>query len=303
PSWSSKSRPLLRPLTGAWCRYLPQAPFCEASMDDGFFLPQAKIAIIGLGLMGGSLALALKGKCAAIYGIDPDSATRELALRQNIVDMADADPAQLLPLADLVILAAPVPAILTLLEALPDFTPNPCIVLDLGSPRFDPLGGHPICGKEKLSLENAERTLYYAAPFLLTPLPRTTAHARAAVDQIIEAIGARATVLAPAAHDRILASTSHLPFLLSSALVLATPPDVAAFIGPGFRSASRLAGTPSSMMLGVVQSNRENLLPALEALQDELSLLIDALARNDTETLSVTFNAAREKYQELISPR
>ncbi len=285
-------------------------------MDDGFFLPQAKIAIIGLGLMGGSLALALKGKCAAIYGIDPDSATRELALRQNIVDMADADPAQLLPLADLVILAAPVPAILTLLEALPDFTPNPCIVLDLGStkraivekmnglpPRFDPLGGHPICGKEKLSLENAERTLYYAAPFLLTPLPRTTAHARAAVDQIIEAIGARATVLAPAAHDRILASTSHLPFLLSSALVLATPPDVAAFIGPGFRSASRLAGTPSSMMLGVVQSNRENLLPALEALQDELSLLIDALARNDTETLSVTFNAAREKYQELISPR
>lgn len=285
-------------------------------MDDGFFLPQAKIAIIGLGLMGGSLALALKGKCAAIYGIDPDSATRELALRQNIVDLADADPAQLLPLADLVILAAPVPAILTLLEALPEFTPNPCIVLDLGSTkraivekmnalpqRFDPLGGHPICGKEKLSLENAERTLYYAAPFLLTPLARTTVRARAAVDQIIEAIGARATVLAPAEHDRILASTSHLPFLLSSALVLATPPDVAAFIGPGFRSASRLAGTPSSMMLGVVQSNRENLLPALEALQDELSLLIDSLARNDTESLSVTFNAAREKYQELISPR
>ncbi len=284
-------------------------------MDDGFFtLKDAKIAILGLGLMGGSLALALKGKCAALYGIDPDPATRELALRQDIVDQADADPAKLLPLADLVVLAAPVPVILSLLEHLPAFTPNPCIVLDLGSTkraivekmetlpgRFDPIGGHPICGKEKLSIANAERTLYYAAPFLLTPLARTTSRARVAAHQIVEAIGAKATVLDPVEHDRILASTSHLPFLLSSALALATPPDVAPFIGPGFRSASRLAGTPSSMMLGVIQSNRENLLPALEALQDELALLTDALARNDAESLASTLNAAREKYTQLTS--
>jgi prephenate dehydrogenase len=282
--------------------------------DDGFFLSKSKILIIGLGLMGGSLALALKGKCAAIYGIDPDSSTCELALRQNIVDLANNDPAKLLPLADLVILAAPVPAILTLLEQLPAFMPNPCIVLDLGSTkraivekmdalpeRFDPIGGHPICGKEKLSLANAERTLYYAAPFLLAPLLRTTARARSAVEQIIEAIGAKLTYLDPAEHDRILASTSHLPFLLSSALVLATPPDVASFIGPGFRSASRLAGTPSSMMLGILQTNRENTLSALESLQDELALLTDALARNDTEILATTLNAAQQKYHELVT--
>ena len=148
--------------------------------------------------MGGSLALGLRGKCAAIYGIDPHQATLELALSQHIVDRADCDPAKLLPEADLVILATPVPAILNLLEQLPRFTSNRCIVMDLGSSKqliveamsrlpeqFDPIGGHPICGKEKLSLANAERTLYYAAPFLLTPLERTTPRALSAANQII----------------------------------------------------------------------------------------------------------------------
>lgn len=285
----------------------------EASMDDGFFLAKSRIAIIGLGLMGGSLALALKGKCAALYGIDPDSSSRELALRQNIVDQADTDPAKLLPQADVIILSTPVLAILEFLEQLPALTPNPCIVVDLGSTkraivekmaalpeRFDPIGGHPICGKEKLGLEQAERTLYYAAPFLLTPLPRTTARARAAAWQIIEAIGSKGSILDAVEHDRILASTSHLPFLLSSVLALVTPPNVAPYIGPGFRSASRLAGTPSSMMLGIVQTNRENLLASLSAVQDEIALIIDALSEDEAETLCSTLDAARERYQELI---
>jgi prephenate dehydrogenase len=285
-------------------------------MDDGFFtLKDAKIAIVGLGLMGGSLALALKGKCAALYGIARDPATRELALRQNIVDEAEGDPAKLLPLADIVILATPVQVVIEYLEQLPSLTPNPCIVIDLGSTkraivekmaalpeRFDPIGGHPICGKEKLSLENAERTLYYSAPFILTPLPRTTARARSAAEQIIAAIGAKGSFLDPLEHDRILASTSHLPFLLSSVLALVTPPDVVAYVGPGFRSASRLAGTPASMMLGIVQTNRENLLASLSAVQDEIAVLIDALSENDTETLRSTLDSAREKYQELITP-
>ncbi len=77
-----------------------------------FILGQSRIAIVGLGLMGGSLALGLRGKCAALYGIDPHPATLELALSQHIVDEADSDPATLLPKADVVILSAPVPAIL-----------------------------------------------------------------------------------------------------------------------------------------------------------------------------------------------
>ena len=263
--------------------------------------------------MGGSLALALKGKCAALFGIDPHQATLELACRQNIVDLADSDPAKLLADADVIVLAAPVPAILTLLEQLPSLMSNPCIVLDLGSTkqliveamsrlpeRFDPIGGHPICGKEKLSLANAERTLYYAAQFLLTPLKRTTPRALSAAHQIIEAVGAKAILLDALEHDRILASTSHLPFLLSSALTLATPNDVAPFIGPGFKSASRLAGTSSSMMIGVLQSNRENVFNALHEFQNQLAEIESAISANDFPQLESVLNNAKNKYQTFI---
>jgi prephenate dehydrogenase len=282
--------------------------------EDHFFLAHSKIAIIGLGLMGSSLALALKGKCAALYGIDPHRATLELALSQQIVDYADSNPAKFLPEVELVILAAPVPAILTLLEQLPLFTSKPCIVMDLGSTkksivetmsrlpeRFDPIGGHPICGKEKLSIANAERTLYYAAPFLLTPLKRTSPRALSAAHQIINAIGAKASMLDAAEHDRILASTSHLPFLLSSALALATPQDVASFVGPGFKSTSRLAGTSSSMMLGVLQSNRENVIEAVHCFRASLNEIETALKSSDDIQLQALLNSASARYTELIT--
>lgn len=282
--------------------------------DDGFFLSRSHIAIIGLGLMGGSLALALKGRCAAVYGVDPDHATLEMARRQNIVDRADSDPAKLLPGADIVILAAPVPAILTLLEELPAIMPNSCIVFDLGSTkrliveamsrlpeRFDPIGGHPLCGKEKLSLANAERTLYYATPFLLTPLERTSSRALSASHQIIEAIGAKEILLDAVEHDRILAATSHLPFLLSSALALTTPEDVSPFIGPGFKSTSRLAGTSSSMMLGVLHSNRENVIEVVRHFREALGEIESALeARNDIQ-LQTLLNSAVSRYTELMA--
>jgi prephenate dehydrogenase len=280
-----------------------------------FDLAESRIAIIGLGLMGGSLALGLRGKCAALFGCDPHLPTLELALSQNIVDYADSDPAKVLPEVDLVVLSAPVPAILTVLEQLPTFTSKPCIVLDMGSTkkmivdsmsrlpeRFDPIGGHPICGKEKLSLANAERTLYYAAPFLLTPLERTSARALSAAHQIIDAVGAKAKILDAVEHDRILASTSHLPFLISSALALATPGDVTSFIGPGFTSTSRLAGTSTSMMLGVLQSNQENVLVALRGLQNQLAEIESYLSANDFLKLESILNEAQKKYQEFIHP-
>jgi prephenate dehydrogenase len=275
-----------------------------------FNLAQSRIAIIGLGLMGGSLALGLRGKCAALYGIDPHPPTLALARSQHIVDEADSDTASLLPKADMVILSAPVLSILNLLEQLPSFTPNPSIVMDLGSTkrlvveamsrlpgRFDPIGGHPICGREKLSLANAERTLYYSAPFLLTPLERTTPRAISAAYQVIEALGAKPKTLDAVEHDRILASTSHLPFLISSALALATTQEVTPFIGPGFKSASRLAGTPSSMMLGVLQTNRENVLNVLRGMQSQLSEIESVLSSGDFSKLDSLLNEAQRKYQ------
>ena len=263
--------------------------------------------------MGGSLALGLRGKCAALYGIDPHLPTLELARSQHIVDYADSDPAKLLPEADLVILSAPVPAILNLLEQLPTYIFKPCIVMDMGSTKklivesmsrlpehFDPIGGHPICGKEKLSLANAERTLYYAAPFLITPLERTSKRALSAANQIIEALGAKGKTIDAVEHDRILASTSHLPFLVASALALTTPDDFSSFVGTGFKSTGRVAGTSSSMMLGVLQSNRDNVLNALHGLQNELANLESALSANDLTKLESILKEAQSKYQTLI---
>jgi prephenate dehydrogenase len=281
-------------------------------MDKSDFnLAGSRIAIFGLGLMGGSLALALRGKCAALYGVDPHPATLELALAQKIVDVAESDPAKLPADVDLIVLSAPVPAILVLLDKMPSHIANVCVVMDLGSTKqliteamsklpeqFEPIGGHPICGKEKLSLTNAERTLYYAAPFILTPLERTTERARSAASQLIEAVGARRVILDAVEHDRILASTSHLPFLLSSAIALSTNKDLAAFMGPGFKSVSRLAGTSSSMMLGVLDSNRENVLHALHDLQGRLTELESALGSEDLSKLESLLKQAQTKYQE-----
>ncbi len=278
----------------------------------GFSLKDANVAIIGLGLMGGSLALSVKPRCRRLSALDPDLATLELARRQEIVHVAESDPAKALAEADLVILACPVPTILDWIRRLPDYIQHPCIVLDLGSSKrtivaaletlpanFDPLGGHPICGRERLSLENAERFLYRDAPFVLTPLPRTSDRARSAALQLVEALGARPLWLDAASHDRVLAATSHLPYLLSSALALATPEDAAPLVGPGFRSSARLAGTPSSMMLGVLQSNRDNLLDALDRLQEQIAMIKFALIANDPEQLKTRLDHAQTHYQTL----
>ena len=280
----------------------------------GFALKDANIALVGLGLMGGSLALSVKSRCRRLSAFDPDLATLELARRQEIVHVAESDPAKALADADLVILACPVPAILDWIRRLPDYIQHPCIVLDLGSSKrtivaalkslpanFDPLGGHPICGRERLSLENAERFLYRDTPFALTPLPRTSDRARTAARQLVEVLGARPLWLDAASHDRILAATSHLPYLLSSALALATPEEAAPLVGPGFRSSTRLAGTPSSMMLGVLQSNRDNVLDAIDRLQVQLAAIKSALLTNTPDQLQAGLDAARAHYQQLIT--
>ena len=282
-------------------------------MEDGFRLQDSKIAIIGLGLMGGSLALALKGKCATLYGIDSDHATLEFALAKQVVDQADTDPAKLLPRADLVILATPVQVILDFIQKLPSLTQNSCIVLDLGSTkkdilqamstmpeRFDVIGGHPICGKEKLGLENADSDLYRNAPFIVTPLERANSRAKSAIKQIISAIGAHLIEMTAEEHDRALAFTSHLPFLISSAFVQSVPQGLSGLIGTGFRSTSRLAGTPSQMMLGVLQSNRENILFALRKFQKELASIETAMTTKDDFSLDTILNSAQSHYQSMI---
>ncbi len=283
-------------------------------MEDGFSLQDSTVAIFGLGLMGGSMALALKGHCSRLIGFDPHPPTLRLALSKGIVDSADSDTAKLLPQADLLILAAPVRAIINLVQQLPSLMPNPCIVMDLGSTkrdiveamsdlpeRFDPIGGHPICGKEKLGLENAEANLFQEAPFVVTPLKRTSRRAKSAVGQVISGIGSHPIEMTAEDHDRILATTSHLPFLLSSALAHSTCSDFAPLIGSGFRSTSRLAGTHSHMMMDILKSNRENILNSIQNFRDSLNQMESALQNEDFHQLENLLTQSRAVYQQLIT--
>jgi len=270
-----------------------------------FNLAESRIAIIGLGLMGGSLAMSLKGKCARIIGFDAAPATLELALSKGIIDQAESlNPSPknngrgIWDEIVLLILATPVPTIISILQQLPSLISHPCIIMDIGSTKsdilqamstlpenFDPIGGHPICGKEKLGIENADANLYQNTPFVVTALDRSSPKAISAIKQIISAIGANLIEMSAEEHDRVLATTSHLPFLLASALVHSTATEFAPLIGPGFRSTSRLAGTPSHMMLGVLKSNRENVLEAIQYFNDSLSKFRSALENEDYDRL------------------
>jgi prephenate dehydrogenase len=264
--------------------------------EPAFFA--GRLAIVGLGLMGGSLAMALQGKCTALLGIDPDPDTVELARQQHVVDLASIDPADLLPQADVIVLAAPVTSIIGLLQDLPALHPGAPIVIDLGSTkativetmqmlpeRFDPLGGHPMCGKEVSGLANAEARLFQGATFAFTALPRTSLQARQFAAWLAASIGACPLWIDAATHDRWVAATSHLPYLVANALAYATPPETAPLAGPGFRSTTRLAVTPPSMMMDVLMTNQAAVLDSLHNYRVHLEQVERLLAQGDFDAL------------------
>ena len=261
-------------------------------------LADTHVAILGLGLMGGSLALALRGLCKALLAIDPDPVTRQFARQFRVVDYISANPAGIIPGADLIILAAPIRAILSTIEELPAYHAGNPVVLDVGSTktgimqaldalpsRFDPLGGHPMCGKETAGLGGADPVLYRGAAFAFTPLPRTSTRARSLAEQLARAVGARPLWLDPATHDGWVAATSHLPYLISTALSLATPDEAAPLVGPGFRSATRLAASNPKMMLDILTTNRAAILQALACFRGRLNALEELLAREESQAL------------------
>jgi prephenate dehydrogenase len=165
---------------------------------------------------------------------------------------------------------------------------------------FEAIGAHPICGKEKLGLENADANLYQSAPFVITPSTRTTSKAKSAVTQIISAIGANCIEMSAEAHDHALAFTSHLPFLISSALANTLPKEFSELIGPGFRSTSRLAGTPSHMMLGILGSNRDNVLQAIQIFRESLSEIESNLQDKNYLLLEKSLKQSQSAYLEII---
>ena len=285
-------------------------------MSEPDFLSRAQIAILGLGLMGGSLALALQGRCRALLASDPDEDTVTLARTRKIVDRISPDPAPILAEADVIILAAPIHEILMLIEKIPKWHPGGAIVLDLGSTkrwitqalekmpaRFDPIGGHPMCGKETGGLIQAQGDLFEGATFAFTPLSRTSQKARSLAEDLARATGSRTLWLDAATHDRWVAATSHLPYIVASALTLATPSDAVELTGPGFRSTTRVAATPSSIMLDVLATNRENLFESLGRFREQLDRLEERLKQEKFTELKASLDKGAFLQRELSSGR
>jgi prephenate dehydrogenase len=283
------------------------------SSSEPDFLGEARVCILGLGLMGGSLAMALRDRCALLLGVDPDEKVLAQALERGIVERASSDPGVLLPESDLVILAAPVRSILRLLELLPELHPGHTVVLDLGSTktqivkamanlpkRFDPVGGHPMCGKEKTSLANAEPGLFIEAPFALTALPRSSPQACILAEQVVRAVGARPLWMDPHIHDRWTARTSHFSYILANLLATITPPEAWPLVGPGFRSTTRVASTSPEIMLDILLTNRVELLSAIADFRMELDLLERYLVDAEEIGLHKILSSGASRRQELL---
>jgi prephenate dehydrogenase len=266
--------------------------------DEIIALGQCRIAILGLGLMGGSLAMALHGKVKEIIGIDPDPLALQLAEDKRVCDHLDSHPGNLLKTADLVILAMPVRKIIEVLYELPGLHPGNPMVMDLGSTkvdivhamsclpaRFDPLGAHPMCGKEKSTLAAADANLFYGSPFVFTRLERSSNRACCLAELIAEVVQSKPLWLDAESHDRWVASTSHLPYLAACALAAATPIEASLLASSGYASTTRVSTSSPDMMLDVLITNRENVLAGLNAFRQKLDDMQTCLDRNDFDAL------------------
>jgi len=284
-------------------------------------LADAHVAIVGLGLMGGSLAAALSARraCRRIVGIARRPSTLSTALALRIIHQGETNLAQGVREADLVVLATPVRDILARLAEIGPLLKPGCVLLDVGStkraicqameslpPHVQPVGGHPMCGKETSGLAMAEPDLYQDRVFVLSPLARTAPEALALAEEMVRAVGARPLLLDPIRHDALVAAISHLPYLLSVALVQSaerlSEGDALlwALAASGFRDTSRLAAGSVEMMLDILITNREPILAALEVAQGELAALAALLAQQDFSALQAKLEAARRRRMEVF---
>ncbi len=284
-------------------------------------LREARVAIVGLGLMGGSLAAALKATraCREVIGIArrPNSIT--MALTFGFIDRGALDLAEGVADADIVVLCTPVGDILDKIATIGPLLKSGCVLLDIGSTKaaiceamaampahVQPLGGHPMCGKESSGLNVAEAGLYRGRVFVLIPLERTSPEAQRLAGELIAAIGARELRLDAAHHDRVVALISHLPYMLSVTLVNAaahlagddaTPWRLAA---NGFRDTSRVAAGDLAMMMDIMTTNRAPILAAVRGAQQELGELERLLATVDDSALQARLRAARQRRREVF---
>ncbi len=272
-----------------------------------------RVAIIGVGLIGGSFALALKRAraCAHVVGAGRNPGNMNLALQRGAIDSIAPDPAAAARGADLVLLATPVshyPRILSSMSL-----HSKAIVTDAGSTKRDVVAaarnalkekiaqfvpGHPIAGAEKSGVAAATPELFRNRRVVLTPLPENPAAAVSKVEQAWESCGARITKMNPDEHDAVLAAVSHLPHVLAFALVhdLAARANAArlfSYAAGGFRDFTRIASSHPEMWRDICIANRDRLLEEIDRYSKNLGCMREIIEAADSAALEKLFSDAR----------
>ncbi len=267
----------------------------------------ATVAVIGLGLMGSSFALALKEARpdTVIVGSDTDPMTLRKALDRGIVASASADTS-VAEMADVIVIGAPIRAMREVFAQLAGTTEGK-VVTDMASTKagvmewaaaagIDLVGGHPMCGKEASGIDAAEASMFKDAPWVLT-------RSDPVLIDLVEAVGAHPIVMDAGTHDRLVAGVSHAAFLLSVGYVLALSrrpdwPEASRLAAGGFRDMSRLAAGDPELYAGVARTNRAQLIEQLDAVSSELARLRRHLEADDARLVELfeEAHAVRERW-------
>lgn len=280
------------------------------------------VAVIGVGLIGGSFSRALKaaGAVQRVIGFDLDTANLAEALQLGVVDEIATDYAAAVASADVVFLAVPVRAMTAAVAACVPYLSAGCVVTDGGSVKDELVaacellmpegchfvGGHPIAGTEHSSAKASFATLFQGRRCILTPTARTNQQALELVQRLWEAAGSRVESMEPLTHDRVFAAVSHLPHMVAYALVHAVDrsaeeeENILAFSAGGFRDFTRIASSDPSMWRDIALMNRLPLLSVLDRYQQEFAALKEKVAAGDGVWLENYFTTSKRLRDEII---
>ncbi len=266
-----------------------------------------RVAIIGVGLLGASLGLALKRRAlaGAVVGVGRRQESLDIALGRGAVDSATLQAGEGVDGADLIVLATPAKLVIPMLDAVLESAPNHAVITDVASTkaaicahagivclpprRF--IGSHPMAGSEKFGPEHGDATLYEQAVCLVERATDVDPRAHAQVCGLWEGVGARVVAVDAETHDAMLARTSHAPHIIAAALarIAAAHGATNDFIGNGFRDTTRIAASRAEIWRDICLENDAALGVALEELQQELALVADMLAHGDAAALESFF--------------
>lgn len=252
----------------------------------------ARLAIIGLGLIGGSLGLALKRadlKDLEVFGHDHERGVASRAKKLGAIDHEVRHPADTVEGAGIVIIATPILQVRNVMEDIAPALGEGALVTDTASTKREVLawaeellpesvsfvGGHPIAGKETPGIEAADASLFDGRPWAITPSVRSSEGSIETLEHLVRLVGAEPVCIDAAEHDSYLAAVSHLPLMLATALFSLTSeshawPELAAVAGPGFRDTTRLASTSPDLSRDICVTNRDNLLHWMDRMIEEL---------------------------------